>query len=622
MDPTPIDPDLIYAKTASGEDAMQHRTRVVQRNVRMVLILVDGNATVAELCNRTGNAQLTQNALLELENDGFIERRTEKDSVWVQGAKHGRRGKASVVQPPSEFSTYGNKDESALLPSLPPGKGERRTSPFSQERDRQSSLAGASMPTPSILGPESGTVFSPIGEIVPDGPASRSAGDDARSLFSRLKAGISAADEDTAPDLKPISRPGFFGRLGWPMRLLVGGVLLSAVLFLTAVLFPYALYLPEVEDSLAQSIGVPVKVGQMRPSFYPKPGLLLDEVVLGDDKSGRAVPIGAMRLQPALTTLLSSRKLFREVELSDIELSAETVGELARMLSSAASESAKVGLLRLTVDKARISFGGLGVGDMRGELGLSPEGLMQTLTLQTSDRNLQIEASPIAGGLTVKLEGLGWTPAEQSPYLFDSLIVKGEILGSAFVVDSMEWRIFGGLVQGAAVLRAERGPAVTGEIAFERIDVKRFGEALGVGGQFAGEAAGRLKFAASAATWPAIFAALHADGEFTVTRGVLGGIDLPEALRRVPATPVTLGGGTRFEQMSGQIRWTPTAYQFSRLILTAGLMQSSGQLEVNRERQLRGRMEVQMRGRTDHSAKSVAISGPLNSPQLRVPATP
>ena len=59
MDPTLIDPDLIYAKTVAGEKAMQERTRVVQRNIRMVLILVDGNATVAELCNRTGNAQLT-----------------------------------------------------------------------------------------------------------------------------------------------------------------------------------------------------------------------------------------------------------------------------------------------------------------------------------------------------------------------------------------------------------------------------------------------------------------------------------------------------------------------------------------------------------------------------------
>jgi len=104
MDPDLLDPDLIFAKTPSGEEAMLQRTRVVQRNTRMVLILVDGNATVAELCDKTGNAQLTENALLELENDGFIERRIEKNSVWRQDRNAARRSKAAP--PPAGFRVF------------------------------------------------------------------------------------------------------------------------------------------------------------------------------------------------------------------------------------------------------------------------------------------------------------------------------------------------------------------------------------------------------------------------------------------------------------------------------------------------------------------------------------
>ena len=44
-----MDLEIIYAKTLSGEEAMHKRTRVMQRNVRMVLILVDGQSTVADL---------------------------------------------------------------------------------------------------------------------------------------------------------------------------------------------------------------------------------------------------------------------------------------------------------------------------------------------------------------------------------------------------------------------------------------------------------------------------------------------------------------------------------------------------------------------------------------------
>ena len=67
-----MDTNFIYTKTAAGEEAIRQRTRVMQRNVRMVLILVDGNSTFQDLCLRTGNVKLTENALLELEKGGFI----------------------------------------------------------------------------------------------------------------------------------------------------------------------------------------------------------------------------------------------------------------------------------------------------------------------------------------------------------------------------------------------------------------------------------------------------------------------------------------------------------------------------------------------------------------------
>ena len=400
---------------------------------------------------------------------------------------------------------------------------------------------------------------------------------------------------------------------------MLGVLLLSALVFLTAMWFPYAIYLPEVEAVLAQSTGEAAKVDDMRVTFYPRPGLLLSQVRLGDENDGNPVRIGRLRLQPVLSTLLSSRLLLREVELGGVSLSAEAIARLSRMLESVTRRASGPGVLHIALDNAEISFAGLGVGEMRGEMGLSAEGLLQSVSLHSPDRNLQVEAKPMVGGLAVQIEGLGWHPSPKSAYLFDSLTIKGEILGPAFTIDGIELRIFGGLVQGAAVLRAERQAAMSGEISFERIDARRLGEALAIGGQFEGETAGRLRFSATAENWPTLFSALHADGEFTMKRGALGGIDLPEAVRRVSATPATLGGATRFEQLSGALRFTPGNYRFSRLVLNAGLMQSTGQLEVDRDLQLRGRMDVQMRGRPDHTAKPVSISGPLKSPQLQVP---
>ena len=65
----------------------------------------------------------TQNALIVLENDGFIERKAERDPLWGRRDKSGRHAKADDQRLASEFSTFGNRDESALVQSRPSDSG-------------------------------------------------------------------------------------------------------------------------------------------------------------------------------------------------------------------------------------------------------------------------------------------------------------------------------------------------------------------------------------------------------------------------------------------------------------------------------------------------------------------
>ncbi|MDR1709646.1 MAG: hypothetical protein LBS70_08010, partial [Candidatus Accumulibacter sp.] len=72
-----MDPNIIYVKTAAGENAIMQRSQILQRNVRMVLILVDGHSSVSDLTRKVGNLQLTESALVELEMSGLIEPKPE-----------------------------------------------------------------------------------------------------------------------------------------------------------------------------------------------------------------------------------------------------------------------------------------------------------------------------------------------------------------------------------------------------------------------------------------------------------------------------------------------------------------------------------------------------------------
>ncbi|HRF11056.1 MAG: putative protein involved in outer membrane biogenesis [Candidatus Accumulibacter phosphatis] len=614
MDPDLLDANLVFAKTPAGEEAMLQRTRVVQRNIRMVLILVDGNATVAELCEKTGNAPITQNALLELENDGFIERRVEKNSVWRHAKDSPTGVVATAIRVVSEFSTFGEKPPAA--PAQPPlsDAQKSRIIPFPENREgRLSHSSGLLTPQPSLSGGlHSGAAIPLNREATAALLETADVAVPRPSLMDRLKAITRPATADDQPDLKPIRRSRPRWSLTWSLSLLLGGLLLCALLFLLALFFPYANYLPEVEASLAQSTGQPAKIDRMHVSFYPRPGMLLGNVRLGegDDR----VQIAEVRLQPALLTLRADKILFKEVELSDLRLSANAVANLSRMLASAQSKSARAGVLRVTLRNAAFSFAELVIGEMDGQCELSADHLLESISLRSQDRSLQLKLNPGERGVAVQIDAIAWRVAQGSPYLFDSLNVKGTIEGSDWVIDSFESRIFDGLVRAAVILRDGQQAAIAGELSFERINARKLGEALGIGGQFEGETNGKLKFSANSASWPGLPAALQANGNFTMHRGRLGGIDLPEAVRRASAAPATLGGWTRFEELSGAITVTPNAFLFSRLLLNAGLMQSSGQIELSRNLQLRGRMDVLMRGQADHSSRPILISGPLKSP--------
>ena len=44
-----MDQTLVFAKTPIGDEAVRQSNRVVQRNLRMLLVQVDGKLSVAEL---------------------------------------------------------------------------------------------------------------------------------------------------------------------------------------------------------------------------------------------------------------------------------------------------------------------------------------------------------------------------------------------------------------------------------------------------------------------------------------------------------------------------------------------------------------------------------------------
>ena len=648
-----MDHDLIYAKTASGEAAMLQRTRVMQRNVRMVLILVDSQSTVADLCLKTGNPQLTENALSELEKGGFIEPRVEPDSMWAEGTK--------VAQEVRAAANSHRRIELARAASRaltePPVSDAAISAPALVKTAEPSD---SSISNTSLGSAQSGQVFSPVcaeaesgsfsdAQSQPPGASARSFVERVKGVFTKQKSNITKAEaffveslrplpsgEDrreeeakipsaetirasvpraiwNADEVKPIRR-GQAESIGWPATFILGIAGVLALAFVTVLLFPYDSYLPELEIAISNASGRSAKVGVLHLDVYPQPGIVLGDVRIGVDQD--QIRIDEIRLQPVLGKLLAARKIFREVVVSGVSLPVEMIAGLPGVFSALSSASSRFGVDHLSLEKAEISFSGLGISNLGGEARLSADGQLQSLRLRSADSSLSLVATPLAQGVDVVLEGYGWRPVQGSPFLFDSVNLNAVFENGTLTIKNMALRIFDGLIEGEAVLSAGQAQSIVGEVSFRRVNASRFGDAIGLGQQFSGEIAGKMRFSTRAESWASIFSAIDGDGEFSMQRGSIGGIDLVEAARSASRAPIQ-GGATRFENLSGAIKLTPVRYQFSGLVLNSGLMQSTGYLDVGRELTVSGKMELKVRGTANQTRVPISISGSLKSPTVQ-----
>ena len=622
-----MDSQIVYVKTASGEEAMHQRTRVMQRNVRMVLILVDGKSTVADLILKTGNQKLTENALRELDKAGFIVPVVEQDSLWAEGKKVAQEIRDAAISKARKFSSSSGKE--APRPKVEPLPREPSLSEasislhsaFASSKGASSISQFSVAPIPPLqfgkpVDGQLSSVFSQQDEKNTVEESTVRSGAKAPGLLERIKAVLSPrqSDEDDSRSLKPVRR-GQRRRIGWPA--IIGSILFGvlAIVVLIVLAFPYDRYLPEVEVAFGKATGQRVKVGAMRVEMYPKPGLFLSDVRVGPD--GGELKISNIGLRPVIGSLFSKKIGFRRVELSGLKLSPEWVLGMPEVLSGMSNPVSGVEVETIVFEQTEVSYNGLGFSDMQGELKVAGEGRFQSLLLSTVDRSLSLELKPQGKTLGVVIEGFGWRPSEKSPFLLTSVNLKGRIDKNVMTIDEMDLRLFDGVVKGVLVLLSEKQPSLSGKISFERINASRLGEAVGLGVQFSGEFAGSLSCLAASETWNGVFAAMLVDGEFTIRRGSVQGIDLAEAVRRVSASPVE-GGKTVFEQLSGKIRVSPTAYQFSSLVLDSGLMQAVGGVEVSRDLRINGKMELQMRGSVNQMRVPVTISGQLKTPTVQV----
>jgi len=579
-----MDKNLVYNKTPAGEEATLQRTRVVQRNLRMVLLQVDGQMDVAGLIEKIGNENLVVNALRELEKGGYIALSMEAPSVWEQSKQKLRSLRKPSSSSSSQSSSFEPSQELPSGHSLPDSNFSSFGKPVLPVLDEQAKSPAVKPVEP----PSPAPVKAP-----PSGPG----------FGERLSEWLKSLKPERSRELAPLRRVSWGKRIGWAVVLLVA----VAVAVGGALFFPFSVYRSDFEAILSATAGTRVQIGDVTATMTPRPAILLHDVRVGEKAELRA---GVLRIPGVLMWWRNNeRKQLDGVELSGIKLSADFAGQLGR-LATGVQNSRHFELARVDLKNVTVEVGSLAVADLAGDIAFASAQTAGSMRLRTADGGLKIEVLPKAEAPSVVVEGINWKASESSPFQFSSLTLKGRLLPGKAVLQQVEMNLLDGVMQGVLTVDWSQGLIVAGEGNLQRVSVRKLANALGTALEMDGRLAGAIQVRGVAKAEQSMLDGLDATLDFQVEQGVMQGVDIGEATRRGPGE-IVRGGMTKFDRLKGRLTVSPRQIGITNLEMDSGLVKANGQFVARRDKTVEGSLQVNISTSATSIRAPVKIYGTL-----------
>ena len=528
----------------------------MQRNLRMVLLQVDGNLSVGELIAKIGNQRLVEGALKELEEGGFITVSAEAQAARAEKRTLSLSERFSAI---SQFSTFGPA-------SAPPARPEASSGVSSRASG-----------------------FSSFGKPV--------------FPLASSDAAANVADEVAEP---PSYRAPRFSPRQWLAGSL--GIILVVCIGLL-IFYPYASYRPAIEAALSRLLATPVKVGEVRVELLPRPRLMLSNVLIGDTGESR---IAAVAIASPYVLLGKGPYRIADVELTGVSLTANRLVDLP--LFGGRPAASDLSVRRVTVERATLMLGDLSSPELSGEILLRHDGTAEKGTFRAADGSLRVDAKPSEQGVLLEIEGLGWKPAG-TPFTFESLQARGLLQRNRLLIERLDTTFLGGILRGNWLIDWSAGMVMAGESSLARLDSRKVTAALAPSLRLEGDLSGALRMRATGAGWQEMLAHIEASLDAEVGRGMLTGVDLGEVARRGSGA-VVRSGATRFDTLQAHLDIAKGRVVARGIQLDAGLMTASGRVTVEPDGKVDGVLAIVARSSVSSLRVPARLSGPLSDMSL------
>lgn len=391
----------------------------------------------------------------------------------------------------------------------------------------------------------------------------------------------------------------------------IGIAVVISLLILLPFFIPIRSYLNQAESMATQQLGVPVQIGNGRLSLLPTPRVILKDVSVGNQQDLQISSIAAI---PSLGSLFDATKIV-DIHIQEITLKKSAL-ELASALSAKKSENSQevspVHIRQIRVDALQLNWPDMKLPSLQLALNLNASHALDSAQIETQDSKVIIDIAPEGKAHRIALRADTFTLPADLPLLVNKASIDMLLKEKMLDVSNVDIDMYQGKINGNIKLMWDKNWRMQGQMKVVQLALQQPSRMISPKVYLSGALQSQGNFSASANDAAKLADNLRADFKFSVTNGVLHGLDLVKIAGLL--TKQTSGGQTQFDEFNGAIHVTGKQYHLRDLKIRSGLLAGAGQVKVMPNQTLDGTAEVELKNSASLVAIPLDISGTVNDP--------
>ena len=431
-----------------------------------------------------------------------------------------------------------------------------------------------------------------------------------------------AAASEAAAGPKPKKRGRKKGGGGW--RWLALGMVAMVILAVVLVqVIPLGAVNSRLAQSLAEWLHDDVSSGSLRVALFPRPHVRVDNLSLGKVYDVKAV---SGKLYMDMATLFGDRFVIDTLELTEVNIAADA---LPRALKWANAEGRGKGIEigKIVLRSVKADVDGVALEVFDAEVKFDKLGKIVRASARAKDGKWNIDVSPnkpaaddgapgtsLTDPWAVEFSARGMNLPLGSPIPISNLSAKGTLFDGGMVFPQVDVKFFEGTGSGTLKISWKQGVAFNGELAVEKIKIDQLTQVFTRDISLGGKLEGRFTASGEALNIGTLLDKPNIQGNFEVKEGSIGNVDLVQVMR----SPGSVGGQSKFSDLTGQLRVSDGVIRYEKLKFVGGVLLANGTVNVvMANSNLSGGVNSEIRSSVAQDRAAFNVGGKVSRPALR-----